>query len=114
MASGWHFQDDATPTPGEVEAMVAVLEGRHGVLAAEVAEFFSTLHSLKGDAGRSWAWAGWPSWCAAGSRRAWLSPPPEDRVLKGLQGITAARPSGQSHAALWLNTRAADLATCAA
>ena len=38
--------------------MVAVLEGRHGSLAADVAEFFSTLHSLKGDAGRSWAWAG--------------------------------------------------------
>jgi hypothetical protein len=45
MASGWHFQEDATPTPGEVEAMVAVLEGRHGTLAAEVADFFSTLHS---------------------------------------------------------------------
>ena len=58
MASGWHFQEDATPTPGEVEAMVAVLEGRHGAWAADVAEFFSTLHSLKGDAGRSWAWAG--------------------------------------------------------
>jgi len=58
MASGWHFQEDLTPTPEEVEAMVAVLEGRHGVWAAEVAEFFSTLHSLKGDAGRSWAWAG--------------------------------------------------------
>jgi hypothetical protein len=58
MASGWHFKEDATPTPGEVEAMVVVLEGRHGVLAAEVAEFFSTLHGLKGDAGRSWAWAG--------------------------------------------------------
>jgi hypothetical protein len=38
--------------------MVAVLEGRHGDWAADVAEFFSTLHSLKGDAGRSWAWAG--------------------------------------------------------
>ena len=38
--------------------MVAVLEGRHGAWAADVAEFFSTLHSLKGDAGRSWAWAG--------------------------------------------------------
>ena len=24
MASGWHFQEDATPNPGEVEAMVAV------------------------------------------------------------------------------------------
>ena len=58
MASGWHFHEDATPTPGEVEAMVAVLEGKHGDLAADVAEFFSTLHSLKGDAGRSWAWAG--------------------------------------------------------
>jgi hypothetical protein len=58
MASGWHFREDATPTPGEVEAMVAVLEGKHGDLAADVAEFFSTLHSLKGDAGRSWAWAG--------------------------------------------------------
>jgi hypothetical protein len=58
MASGWHFHEDATPTPGEVEAMVAVLEGRHGTFAAEVADFFSTMHSLKGDAGRSWAWAG--------------------------------------------------------
>jgi hypothetical protein len=38
--------------------MVAVLEGRHGAWAAEVADFFSTMHSLRGDAGRSWAWAG--------------------------------------------------------
>ncbi len=38
--------------------MVSVLEGRHGIWAADVAEFFSTFHSLKGDAGRSWAWAG--------------------------------------------------------
>lgn len=58
MASGWHFHEDTTPTPGEVEAMVAVLEGRHGAWAADVAEFFATLHSLKGDVGRSWAWAG--------------------------------------------------------
>jgi hypothetical protein len=57
MISGWHFRADATPTPSEVDAMVAVLEGRHGIWAADVAEFFSTLHSLKGDAGRSWAWA---------------------------------------------------------
>jgi len=53
-----HLNDDVTPTPGEVEAMVSVLEGRHGVWADDVAEFFSTFHSLKGDAGRSWAWAG--------------------------------------------------------
>ena len=58
MASGWRFQEEVTPTPGQVEAMVAVLESRHGAWAAEVAEFFSTAHSLKGDAGASLAWAG--------------------------------------------------------
>jgi hypothetical protein len=49
---------DETPALGEVETMVSVLEGRHGAWAAEVAEFFATFHSLKGDAARSWAWAG--------------------------------------------------------
>jgi hypothetical protein len=58
MTSGWHFHENATPTPGEVEAMVSVLEGRHGVLAADVADFLSAFHSQKGDKGRSWAWAG--------------------------------------------------------
>jgi hypothetical protein len=58
MRSGWHFHEDATPSLGEVEAMVSVLEGRHGALAADVADFLATFHSLKGDAGRSWAWAG--------------------------------------------------------
>jgi hypothetical protein len=58
MASGWQFQQGATPTAGEVEAMVVVLEGRHGAWAADVADFFSSLHELKGDAGRSSAWAG--------------------------------------------------------
>jgi hypothetical protein len=58
MAAGWQIDEDPTPTPREVEAMVAVLEGRHGAFAADVAEFFATAHSLKGDAGRSWAWAG--------------------------------------------------------
>jgi len=57
MTSGWHACAYATPTPSEVDATVTVLEGRHGIWAAEVAEFLSTLHSLKGDAGRSWAWA---------------------------------------------------------
>jgi hypothetical protein len=56
MASGWQPDEDTTPTPGEVVAMAAVLEGRHGRLAAEVAEFFSAFHSQRGDAGRSWAW----------------------------------------------------------
>ncbi len=54
----WHPEDDATPTPRDVEAMASVLEGRHGFFAAEVAEFFSSYHSLGGDAGRCWAWAG--------------------------------------------------------
>jgi hypothetical protein len=58
MASGWYFRESTTPTAGEVEAMVAVLEGRHGIWAADIAEFLSTFHSLKGDCGRSWAWAG--------------------------------------------------------
>jgi hypothetical protein len=58
MAGPWHPEDDATPTPRDVEHMVGALEGRHGTHAADVADFFSTLHALKGDAGRSWAWAG--------------------------------------------------------
>jgi hypothetical protein len=58
MTTLWHPDEDTTPTPREVEVMAAVLEGRHGTFAADVAEFFSTLHGLKGDAGRCWAWAG--------------------------------------------------------
>jgi hypothetical protein len=38
--------------------MAEVLEGRHGVLAAEVAEFFASYHCERGDAGRAWAWSG--------------------------------------------------------
>jgi len=44
--------------PEEVESMAVVLEGEHGALAVEIAEFFATQHSLDGDAGRSWAWTG--------------------------------------------------------
>jgi hypothetical protein len=40
-----------------MDALVAVLEGRHGIWAAEVADFFATLHGIKGDADRSLAWA---------------------------------------------------------
>ena len=57
MPTGSHM-DTATPALGEVETMVSVLEGRHGAWAADVADFFATFHSLKGDAARSWAWAG--------------------------------------------------------
>jgi hypothetical protein len=58
MPFGSRTQISAPPELQEVDAMVSVLEGRHGALAAEVADFFSTFHSLKGDAARSWAWAG--------------------------------------------------------
>jgi len=58
MNSGWHFNGQVSPSQGEVEAMAAVLEGRHGVWAAEVAEFFATAHSMRGDKNRSWAWSG--------------------------------------------------------
>lgn len=58
MVVSWHPESDTTPTPREVAAMAAVLEGRHGRYAADVAEFFSTAHSQSGDAGRCWAWAG--------------------------------------------------------
>ncbi len=58
MKHAWHPDEDLTPTPREVEDMAAVLEGRHGRHAADVADFFSTLHSVNGDAGRCWAWAG--------------------------------------------------------
>lgn len=58
MACGWHPDEDATPTPRDVVFMAETLEGRHGQHAAEIAEFFSSLHSDRGDAGRSWAWAG--------------------------------------------------------
>ncbi|MCH9765509.1 MAG: hypothetical protein K0U34_05900 [Alphaproteobacteria bacterium] len=50
--------EDITPAPQDVEFMALALEGRHGVHAAEIAAFFSDYHSGKGDAGRSWAWAG--------------------------------------------------------
>lgn len=58
MACGWLPEEDATPTPKDVEFMALTLEGQHGEHAAEVAEFFASLHTHRGDAGRSWAWAG--------------------------------------------------------
>lgn len=58
QSRSWHPDHDVTPTPQDVEFMAAVLEGRHGFHAASVADFFSNMHSLSGDAGRSWAWAG--------------------------------------------------------
>jgi hypothetical protein len=47
----------ATMTNDELSAMALVLEGRHGVLAAEVAEFFSCTHLQNADRRRGVAWA---------------------------------------------------------
>ena len=58
MTTGWQFKGQEMPTQGEVDAMAAFLEGRHGMFAAEVAEFFAIAHSLKGDKSRCWAWSG--------------------------------------------------------
>lgn len=58
MSTAWHPDFDATPTPQDVSAMVDTLEGHHGTHAVGIAEFFSLMHALRGDAGRSWAWAG--------------------------------------------------------
>ena len=53
MPTGWHPEEDPTPTPRDVEFMAAVLEGRHGWLAADVADFYAIYHSQHGDTGRS-------------------------------------------------------------
>ncbi len=54
----WAPGQDVTPNPHEVENMAATLEAQHGLMAAQIADFFATLHGQQGDAGRSWAWAG--------------------------------------------------------
>ena len=41
----------------ECEAMAAILEAKHGLHAAEVADFFATMHTGYGDERRSSAWA---------------------------------------------------------
>ena len=41
----------------EFEAMATVLEARHGLHAAEVADFFASLRLQNGDESRSYAWA---------------------------------------------------------
>jgi hypothetical protein len=58
MATPWHLEQDLSPGPQHAELMARVLEGRHGCFAADVALFFSVMHNLRGDAGRSWAWVG--------------------------------------------------------
>jgi hypothetical protein len=42
---------------GDVDALAAVLEARHGLHSAEIADFFSAYHQGYGDIARAWAWA---------------------------------------------------------
>lgn len=57
MASRWHPTESEAASPRELETMAAVLEGRHGAHAADVADFFVAYHVMSLDAGRSRAWA---------------------------------------------------------
>lgn len=50
-------QSSAAMNEREFEAMATVLEARHGLHAAEVADFFASLHVENGDEIRSCAWA---------------------------------------------------------
>ena len=56
MANVWQEKPSIDDDP-ESDAMAGVLEAMHGLYAAEVADFFSALHSKTGDESRSNAWA---------------------------------------------------------
>jgi hypothetical protein len=58
LRAGWNSEADFTSAPGDVCAMAEVLEGRHGTLAAEIADFFAIYHGKRGDQGRAGAWSG--------------------------------------------------------
>ncbi len=55
MANVW--QDKPSIEEPDHDAMAIVLEARHGLHAAEVADFFSAVHYRNGDEDRTNAWA---------------------------------------------------------
>jgi hypothetical protein len=55
MTKDW--QEKLPINEPECDAMASVLEARHGLHAAEVAEFFSVFHFQSGDEARSLVWA---------------------------------------------------------
>jgi hypothetical protein len=55
MANTW--QERPSIDEPDLDAMAGVLEARHGLYAAEVADFFSATHFQNGDEDRSRAWA---------------------------------------------------------
>jgi len=55
MANVWQHKPSIDEP--EFDAMAIVLEAKHGLHAAEVADFFSAVHFKNGDNDRSVAWA---------------------------------------------------------
>ncbi len=55
MTMSW--QEKSFIDEPQFDAMASVLEARHGLLAAAVAEFFAAVHFQDGDEDRSIAWA---------------------------------------------------------
>jgi hypothetical protein len=55
MTSVW--QGKPTIDEPQYDAMASILEGRHGVLAAAVADFFAAAHLQNGDEDRASAWS---------------------------------------------------------
>ncbi len=55
MPNNWQHSQATTEQGPEI--MAIVLEAQHGLYAAEVAEFFASLHTKRGDKRRSRAWA---------------------------------------------------------
>jgi hypothetical protein len=55
MTTTW--QEKPAIDEPQFDAMASVLEARHGLHAAEVADFFSAVHFQNGDEDRSAAWA---------------------------------------------------------
>jgi hypothetical protein len=51
------WQPNQVMNERECEAMAAILEAKHGLHAAEVADFFAVMHTGFGDERRSTAWA---------------------------------------------------------
>jgi hypothetical protein len=50
------WQPNQAMNERECEAMATILEAKHGLHAAEVADFFATMHTGHGDERRSAAW----------------------------------------------------------
>ena len=58
LRARWDSEADFSLAPRDVCAMAEVLEGLHGTLAAEIADFFAVYHGKRGDEGRACAWSG--------------------------------------------------------